>query len=111
MVLAVSLTEGSGEVVVDVLTAAAAAVIADVDTAHQCSDLTPQVVSHPMLEAHLVLEARLVFPNTPLLQQGCKHIAPLREDHTVLRRKLQHVSQTRSNFSPIGEFIIPADLM
>ncbi len=109
--LAVLPPEGSAEVTEDVLAAAAAAVIADMDAAHQCLDLTPWGVSHPLLEAHLVSEARLVFPNTSLLQQGCKHIAPLREDHTVLWCKLQHLSQTRLNFSPIGTFVIPADLM
>jgi hypothetical protein len=69
------------------------------------------MVSHPPSEAHLLSEAHLVFPNTSLLQQGCKHIAPLREDHTILRLKLQHLSQTRLNISPIATFVIPADLM
>jgi hypothetical protein len=76
MALAILLPEGSAEVTEDVLAAAAAAVIADVDAAHQCLDLTPRVVSHLPLEAHLVLEACLVFPNRSLLQQGGKHIAP-----------------------------------
>jgi hypothetical protein len=79
---------------------------------HQCLDIPPWVVSHPQLEAHLISEACLVFPNTSLLQQGCKHIAPLRENHTVLQcQSLQHLFQTRLNVSPLGIFVIPANLM
>ncbi len=83
--LVVSLPEGSAEDTADVLAAAADAVIADVDAAHQCLDTPLQVVSHPLLEAHQVLEARLVFPSTSLLQEGCKCIAPLKEAHTILQ--------------------------
>ncbi len=92
--------------------AMAATVIADLDAAHQCLEISPQVVFHPPSKDHLVLEACVVFPNMSLLQQGCKCIAPLREDHTVLRCKLlQHLSQIQLNVYPIGTFVIPAVLM
>jgi hypothetical protein len=58
----------------------------------------------PTVGGPLGVGGLLVFPNTSLLQQGCKRIAPLREDHTVLWHKLQHLSQTRSNIYPIEFF-------
>ena len=58
------------------LAVAAAAVIADVDAAHQCLDLTPRVVSHLPLEAHLVLEASWFSPTRPSSNRAASVLPP-----------------------------------